>query len=55
MNKCLLRVWFIIFWNTFDLNYIALETGFFDCSHFIKAYKDWRGITPKQERMKIKT
>ncbi|MGN0677327.1 MAG: AraC family transcriptional regulator [Ruminococcus sp.] len=36
----------------YDLNYIAVETGFFDCSHFIRTYKKWRGITPKQERMK---
>lgn len=36
----------------YDLNYIALETGFFDCSHFIRTYKKWRGITPKQERMR---
>ncbi len=35
----------------YDINYIALETGFFDCSHFIRTYKKWRGITPKQERM----
>lgn len=35
-----------------DLNYIAMECGFFDCSHFIRTYKKWRGITPKQERMK---
>ena len=35
----------------FDINYIALETGFFDCSHFIRTYKKWKGITPKQERM----
>lgn len=37
--------------SDFDLDYIAQETGFFDCSHFIKAYKNWRGITPKQERL----
>lgn len=37
----------------YDLNYIALETGFFDASHFIRTYKKWRGITPKQERMKL--
>lgn len=37
--------------SDFDLDYIAQETGFFDCSHFIKTYKKWRGITPKQERM----
>lgn len=35
----------------YDINYIALETGFFDCSHFIRTYKKWKGITPKQERM----
>ncbi|MDY4414309.1 MAG: helix-turn-helix transcriptional regulator [Ruminococcus sp.] len=23
----------------YDLNYIALETGSFDCSHFIRTYK----------------
>lgn len=40
--------------SDFDLNYIAQETGFFDCSHFIRTYKKWRGITPKQERMKNK-
>lgn len=34
----------------YDLNYIAQETGFFDCSHFIRTYKKWKGITPKQER-----
>lgn len=38
--------------SDFDLNYIAVETGFFDCSHFIRTYKKWRGITPKQERMR---
>lgn len=40
--------------SDFDLDYIAQETGFFDCSHFIKTYKKWRGITPKQERIKNK-
>lgn len=37
----------------YDLNYIALETGFFDCSHFIRTYKKWKGITPKQERREM--
>jgi len=37
--------------TNYDINYIALETGFFDCSHFIRTYKKWKGITPKQERM----
>lgn len=36
-----------------DLNFIAQETGFYDCSHFIRTYKKWRGITPKQERALI--
>ena len=38
--------------SDFDLDYIAQETGFYDCSHFIRQYKKWRGITPKQERLK---
>ena len=38
--------------SDYDLNYIAMETGFFDCSHFIRTYKKWKGITPKQERMR---
>ena len=37
--------------SEYDLNYIATETGFFDCSHFIRTYKKWKGITPKQERI----
>lgn len=36
--------------SDYDLDYIAQETGFYDCSHFIRQYKKWRGITPKQER-----
>lgn len=35
----------------YDLNYIAMETGFFDCSHFIRTYKRCKGITPKKERV----
>lgn len=34
----------------FDLTYISQETGFCDCSHFIKAFKQRYGITPKQFR-----
>lgn len=33
------------------LNYISQETGFTDCSHFIKTYKKIKGITPKQRRL----
>ncbi len=38
----------------YDIAYIANETGFFDSSHFIRAYKKWKGITPKQQRMGVK-
>lgn len=34
-----------------DINYIGQETGFSDCSHFIKCFKRYRGITPKQFRL----
>lgn len=36
--------------TNYDLNYIAMECGFFDCSHFIRTYKKSKGITPKQAR-----
>lgn len=36
--------------TNYSLTYIAMETGFFDCSHFIKTYKKWKGITPNQQR-----
>lgn len=42
----------LLYDTDYDLNFIAQETGFFDCSHFIRTYKKWKGITPKQERMK---
>lgn len=35
-----------------DMNYISQETGFSDCSHFIKVFKQWKGVTPKQFRLK---
>lgn len=35
----------------YDIAYIANETGFFDSSHFICAYKKWKGITPRQQRL----
>lgn len=34
-----------------SLDYISQETGFTDCSHFIKIYKKMKGITPKQRRL----
>ncbi len=36
--------------TNYDISYIATQTGFFDSSHFIRAYKGWKGITPKQQR-----
>ena len=41
---------FLIFTN-FDLSYISHETGFSDCSHMIKSFKNYKGITPKKFRM----
>lgn len=40
---------FLMF-TDFDLNYISQETGFSDCSHFIKNFKRYKGVTPKQFR-----
>lgn len=34
-----------------DLNFISQQTGFSDCSHFIRSFKKYRGITPKQFRL----
>ncbi|MCM1268213.1 MAG: AraC family transcriptional regulator [Bacteroidales bacterium] len=42
---------FLLF-TDFDLNYISQETGFSDCSHFIKSFKKYKGVTPKQFRRK---
>lgn len=41
---------FLMF-TDFDLNYISQETGFSDCSHLIKSFKKYRGVTPKQFRL----
>lgn len=40
----------LLFTNT-DLSYISSETGFSDCSHFIRVFKRKYGITPKQFRL----
>ncbi|MBR4627271.1 MAG: helix-turn-helix transcriptional regulator [Ruminococcus sp.] len=34
-----------------DLSYISSKTGFSDCSHFIRIFKRYHGITPKQFRL----
>ncbi len=36
----------------FDMTQISQETGFSDSSHFIKAFRARKGITPKQYRMR---
>lgn len=37
-----------------DLTYISQETGFADCSHLIRTFKKWKGMTPKQWRKNTK-
>ena len=39
-----------LLFTDYDLNYIAQETGFSDCSYMIKSFKKHRGITPKKFR-----
>lgn len=40
-----------LLFTDFDLSYISQETGFSDCSHMIRSFKKFRGITPKQFRL----
>lgn len=44
----------LLLFTNLDLNYISQETGFADCSHFIKAFKGKYGKTPKQYRREHK-
>lgn len=37
-----------------DLTYISQETGFADCSHLIRTFKKWKGMTPKQWKKTLK-
>ena len=37
--------------TNFDLSFISQETGFSDCSHLIKTFKKYKGLTPKQFRL----
>lgn len=39
-----------LLYTNFDLNFIAQETGFSDCSHMIKSFKKKHNITPKKYR-----
>lgn len=41
----------MVLYTDFDFNYIAHETGFSDCSHFIRTYKKFKNETPKQARL----
>lgn len=40
----------MLFFTDYSISYIASETGFTDCSHFIKTYKKYKGVTPNQQR-----
>lgn len=42
----------LLLMTNIDLTYISYETGFADCSHLIRTFKKWKGITPKQWRNK---
>ncbi len=38
----------LLLFSNDDLSSISQETGFSDCSHLIKTFKKWKGVTPKQ-------
>lgn len=42
-------------YTDFDLNYIAQECGYSDCSHLINSFRKNRGITPAKYRDRSKT
>ena len=42
----------LLLFTDFDLSYISQETGFSDSSHLIKIFRKWKGITPKQFKMR---
>lgn len=42
----------LLLMTNIDLTYISNETGFADCSHLIRTFKKWKGMTPKQWRNK---
>lgn len=44
----------LLLFTNLDLNYISQETGFADCSHLIRTFKKWKGLTPKQWRREMK-
>lgn len=42
----------MLLFTDFDLSYISQETGFSDSSHLIKIFRKWKGVTPKQFKMR---
>ena len=40
----------MLLFTNFDLNYISQETGYADCSHLIRSFKEKYGISPHQYR-----
>ncbi|MBP3921462.1 MAG: AraC family transcriptional regulator [Ruminiclostridium sp.] len=40
----------LLLFTDFDLTYISNETGYSDCSHMIKSFKKYKGVTPKRFR-----
>ena len=45
----------LLLFTDYDLNFIATETGFADCSHLIRTYKKHYQITQKQFRHRSRT
>jgi len=41
----------MVLYSDYPMSYIAQETGFADCSHFIRTYKKFRNKTPKQAQL----
>jgi AraC-like DNA-binding protein len=47
------KVMDLLLFTNRDLTYISQETGFADCSHLIRTFKKWKGVTPKQWRKRL--
>lgn len=41
----------LLLFTDLDLTAISMDTGFADCSHLIKTFKKWKGVTPKQYKL----